>query len=165
MSIKAPSQITIHDLPSKVKITLPEEPNSGGASFLMFIGLGIAIVGVLFAIFGPSKIYYNAYEGMTFIQTLQAYPGPIASVGFLICGIANYVTNSALQEYQQAVAESLENAIQITDEDIPEGFKLSIDHHEGDEKDVYYISLVEAPDDQVSEETSESEPLTAADKK
>lgn len=165
MSITTPNQVTINDLPSKVKITLPEEPDSGGASLLMYLGMGISIVGVLFILFGPREIYYNAYKGMTFIQILQAYPGPIASVGFLICGIANYVTNSALQEYQTGVVASLESAIQITDEDIPEGFKLSIEQKEEDDKDVYYVSLIEATDEPESDESTESAALASTDKK
>ncbi|QUJ69518.1 hypothetical protein KDD30_22485 (plasmid) [Photobacterium sp. GJ3] len=148
-----PSQITFQDLPSKVKITLPEEPETTGTSAIEFIGLGIAIIGVLFILFGPNEIVYNRYEGMSFVQMLQAYPGPIASVGFLIYGLTNRMRVSGLEEYQVQVLETLEAAILIKDEEIPEGYRLSIDTEAGDEKGVYLVSLVEASDE--DEETSQ----------
>lgn len=49
----------------------------------MFIGwIAAAVAGATY-IFGPDEILYYAHEGMTFLQHIQANPGPIMSFGLL----------------------------------------------------------------------------------
>lgn len=83
--IQTLERVEMKDLPAKVKVELPEKPSNSVATAFGIMGLIILLVGGGFIIFGPEKIYYNIYDGMTFVQYLQAYPGPIASVGALSC--------------------------------------------------------------------------------
>ncbi|MWV17813.1 hypothetical protein F3I16_17365 [Pseudomonas sp. L-22-4S-12] len=58
------------------------------ATILTFIGYGVLIVGVLTLIFGPESVMVNTFSGPDFFQMIQLYPGPIASLGFLIVSAA-----------------------------------------------------------------------------
>ncbi|MCP3921152.1 MAG: hypothetical protein GY714_01065 [Desulfobacterales bacterium] len=118
--------ITIDNLPSEITIDIPEETNNLLLSILMYAGIGIAVVGFLFIIFGPDKIYYNAGEGMTFIQMLQAYPGPIASVGGVLFFAGSQISNYMGQKNENIINDQLDAQINIQDSDIPEGFVLNM---------------------------------------
>jgi len=134
-------QIQIDDLPAKVKIKFPERQEGNGSNVLFWLGSIIACVGFLFIMFGPNEIYFNRSEGVTFIQFLQIYPGPIATAGGILVYIAQAVSAGSEKEYQDEVEECLAIAIDIKDEDIPEGLTLSMELCEG-EDDIMMVKLV-----------------------
>ncbi len=133
--------ITIDNLPSEITIDVPEETNNLLLSILMYAGVGIAVVGLLFIIFGPDKIYYNAGEGMTFIQMLQAYPGPIASVGGLLFFVGSQISSYMGQKNENIINKQLDAQIKIQDSEIPEGFALNMKPLE---EGKYLVELVES---------------------
>lgn len=63
---------------------------------LSYVGLAIMAVGLVTMIFGPSTITYSTFNGPTFLQYVQMYPGPIATVGGLVqvCSNALYAKRS-----------------------------------------------------------------------
>ena len=63
--------------------------------FLIVIGGIITLVGVLTLLFGPSVVRYSL-AGPTFFELIQLYPGPIASVGMLLLGIAPRIDRTEL---------------------------------------------------------------------
>ncbi|WP_087018235.1 hypothetical protein [Thaumasiovibrio subtropicus] len=151
---KVLDEITINDLPGRVRISLPHAPDSSSSSPLLWIGFILLFVGAVFIIFGPNQIRVSP-SGMTFLQFLQIYPGPIASVGgFCIWG-ANRMHNSELEHYVKAVNEVTDRVIKISDEEVPEGYELSIERVEGEEE-IFDVSLVEK-----SEEPDENPEATA----
>ena len=131
-------EITINNLPGKIKLDLPTEP---GSNFLTWLGYAIAAIGGSFILLGPSEIMVS-YSGPTFVQFFQLYPGPIATLGFLIVYFGNLMTNSALKTHAEAAKEGMTEKVNIKDEEIPEGFELSFTACE-DETNVYLVSLVE----------------------
>lgn len=62
--------------------------NSPLATLLSFVGYGVLILGVLTLIFGPDSVMVNTFSGPDFFQMIQLYPGPIASLGFLMVSAA-----------------------------------------------------------------------------
>ncbi|MGI3002781.1 hypothetical protein ACRTDJ_06800 [Shewanella algae] len=141
MEDKIPTKVTIHDLPSKVRVSIPEKEDTTASHFIAIIGYAILALGGLFIIFGPETIYYNRSEGMTFVQFLQAYPGPIATVGALIAALGSKMINSAESDFSQELSDAFNDAVQIDDEEIPDGYKLDVDKTE--DEGIFYISLVD----------------------
>ncbi len=160
MSTPIRNQVTIDDLPALVRIDMPQEPNTMLSTIFTVIGFACIVVGGLFIIFGPDKIYYNALEGMNLLQMIEAYPGPIASAGFVICALANRIHNSAINSYQKNLMAALDRAIQINDADLPAGYRLGLDADEN-LQNVYSVSLVE--DDAAPAEKAAPTALPAAD--
>jgi len=141
-----PSSISFHDLPSRVRIAQIKEAKSGGLIFFFIIGVLITLIGFVTLIFGPEHIYYNLSEGMNFLQFIQAYPGPITSIGAAIIGITNQMLGATTTRYHEQLNKAISDAVLIKDEDVPDGFQLNMmqDEHE---KEVFFISLVEKVDD------------------
>lgn len=118
----------LHDLPARIQIDIPE--GSAGPGILTGIGIVIGVIGFGFIIFGPETIYYNRYEGMNFIQMLQAYPGPIASVGFLLVTLGGLWSGSEEKERLQKIEDSLYSQLAFSQEDIPDNKVLSFERND-----------------------------------
>lgn len=118
----------LQDLPANIQIDIPSE--SPGPSILTAIGVAIGVVGVGFIIFGPETIYYNRVSGMTFIQILQAYPGPIASVGFLLVTLAGMWSGTEAKDRLQQIENSVYDQLAFTAEEIPEDKQLDFEMNE-----------------------------------
>ena len=67
-----------------VDYLIKKEKTNWLATIIMLIGFVVTVVGAYFIMFGPSTIVYNRFEGMSYMQMMQAYPGPLASIGFAI---------------------------------------------------------------------------------
>ncbi len=128
----------LHDLPARIQIEIPE--GSAGPGILSVIGIIIGVIGGGFIIFGPETIYYNRYEGMNFIQMLQAYPGPIASVGFLLVTLGGLWSGNEEKERLKKIEESLYSQLAFSPEDIPEGKMLDFERNEDGS---FTVSLVD----------------------
>lgn len=144
--IQTLESVEMKDLPAKVKLVLPAKSSGNFSMVFSIIGFSTFFVGAMFIIFGPDQIYYNMYDGMTFIQYLQAYPGPIASVGVLILSLTQAASNSAKKGYMEEVNRCIDRAIQIEEDEIPEGFTLSMEVCE-DEEQTFLVKLIEKPDE------------------
>jgi len=81
------------DFPIELKLSLnkndvdyliKKEKTHWLAIIIMLIGIVAIVVGAYFMMFGPNSIIYDRFEGMSYIQLMQAYPGPLASIGFAI---------------------------------------------------------------------------------
>ena len=143
--------VTISDLPCRIKMDIPQQDNSV-SNFFFVVGGVILAVGVGFILFGPETIYYDRYEGMTFVQTLQAYPGPIATVGGIIMGLASKAGESGGAERDRQIDAFIIQNIHIEDSDIPAGFKLSM--VQTGEPGVVLLSLESKPNEDESAEAS-----------
>lgn len=121
------TQYSIEELPVEIRISVGDP---GGTTMLATaisaIGLVIAVVGGLFIMFGPDTIYYDVYEGMTFTQFLQAYPGPIATVGFVLVTIGSAIKNKTATDQVNAIQQQVFQQLAFSPADIPEGKRLSI---------------------------------------
>nr|WP_086937692.1 hypothetical protein [Thaumasiovibrio occultus] len=120
--------VTIHDLPCKIRVYLPEQNTAliRIGMFFSIVGLCMLIVGCGFIVFGPDRIYYNYYEGLTFVQMLQAYPGPLATVGCLVTVLGSKLGGAEENKRQRALDDLVAKRIKIDDAEIPDGFTLSI---------------------------------------
>ncbi|MCQ4319020.1 hypothetical protein [Stutzerimonas stutzeri] len=134
--------ITLDDLPAEFEIKLPE-PDDFIGSVVACLGYIILAVGVLTLMFGPETIYYNRLHGMSFLQMIQAYPGPIITVGFLIASLGQLVSNSAKKQHSEQFDALLAQRVSILDGDIPQGFQLALTPLEDNR---YLLSLVEIPE-------------------
>ncbi|QKE62278.1 hypothetical protein HNE05_02505 [Aquipseudomonas campi] len=98
--------------------------DSSLATILSFIGYGVLIVGVLTLIFGPESVMVSTFSGPDFFQMIQLYPGPIASVGFLIVSGAALLNG---QKEQLTPEAYLLNHYPIEPQgELPQGQKLQI---------------------------------------
>lgn len=137
----------LQDLPAKIRIDVPVP--SPGPGILNIIGIVIGVVGAGFIIFGPETIYYNRYSGMTLLQMMQAYPGPIASVGFLLVTLGSLWSGHEAKQRIEAVEQALYSQLAFTEEDIPAGKQLEF---EADEAGFFLVSLVDyLPDDEATQ--------------
>lgn len=115
----------LKDLPVNIELDFLVEKDNTPA-VLSFIGWLLFIVGALFIVFGPEKIYYNTRTGMTFFQILQAYPGPIASIGALIAGVANILSKKTKEDQVNYILLSVFDSLDFGESDLPEGKKLDL---------------------------------------
>lgn len=141
MTIPRSKSLTVQDLPAEIEIDLPDA-DLGLPWCIGIVGAIVLAVGVLTLIFGPSTIRYNMLTGMTFLQMIQAYPGPITTAGFLIVGLAQMMGNSIASRHAESLQALLLEKIAILDEDIPAGFALAI---EPKEYPRFEVKLVELP--------------------
>ncbi|WP_086481710.1 hypothetical protein [Oceanospirillum sanctuarii] len=128
----------LHDLPARIQIEIPEA--SSGPGILTVIGIIIGVIGGGFIIFGPETIYYNRYEGMNLLQMLQAYPGPIASVGFLLVTLGGLWSSNEEKERLKKIEECLYSQLAFSPEDIPDGKMLDFERNEDGS---FTVSLVD----------------------
>ncbi|RJS93563.1 hypothetical protein [Salinisphaera sp. Q1T1-3] len=80
-------------------------------------------------IFGPETIRYNVIKGMTFPQFLQAYPGPIASLGFIAIALGRMLATKADQMQLESFNETLIETLREEDieaEDLGDQYKLDV---------------------------------------
>ena len=100
-------QYKLEELPAEITLDMGlYQVDKAGSSFailglgilLLLVGMVVMGVGGWFMAFGPSSIFYNTIEGMSFKQTLQAYPGPIASLGFALAALGQIITGSQRKE-------------------------------------------------------------------
>lgn len=56
-------------------------------------GLFMALVGALTILFGPDTVSYSRLTGPTLMQLVQLYPGPLFTLGALMVGVGNYLSN------------------------------------------------------------------------
>lgn len=63
--------------------------------YLNIIGCAIIGTGIISMIFGPSSIMVNKSVGLSFLQFIQLYPGPIVTVGFILSTISAALNGSS----------------------------------------------------------------------
>ena len=110
------------------------------------IGFIALLTGGYFMLFGPEVIRYNVVSGMTFHQTLQAYPGPIASLGFVAFAIGRAIGGAADQKQASAMSSVVETALQrenIAPEDIGDDYRLDIQKREDERLEVDLVRVAE----------------------
>lgn len=151
-NVAAKTPITIDDLPAEVELQLPAA-EKGMGWLVTGIGMVVIAVGVLTLLFGPETIYYNRATGMTFLQMIQAYPGPITTVGFLIAYGGHMLSGSEAQRQHEAVTAAFESKIRIPDEAIPSGYRLAIEPLGGER---YSVSLVELSQEELEQKPQDS---------
>lgn len=110
------------------------------------VGFIIVATGVLTMIFGPDSVWVNRQTGMTFLQFIQLYPGPIASIGALILFVPELYKKDRHAKQQAAFLKSLEEQLDFTEQDLPEGkvLDLTLVRHSRN-KDLYRLNVVDAP--------------------
>ncbi|KPX42782.1 hypothetical protein RA263_04445 [Pseudomonas syringae pv. tagetis] len=109
--VENPGEVIVRQVPGEVAVPgfikeysayLSAEKKTDSApvilTLLRLIGLLLLVVGGVFIIFGPGTVRINYLTGLTFLQFLQLYPGPIASVGVLVYGISNFLRSSGIEE-------------------------------------------------------------------
>ncbi len=145
--------VTINDLPTKVKINMPESPSAAGSVIMTIIGFVMLVVGGLFIIFGPDRVYVGSH--MSFVEFLQLFPGPIATVGGFLIGVGNWLAQSGDSSYRKAVDAAVGEAVQIQDDEVPDGFELAI--NKADDEEIFLVELVEKKADDAAREVVEGE--------
>lgn len=91
----------------------------------LFVGwIAVAVAGATY-IFGPDEILYYAHAGMTFLQHIQANPGPIMSFGLLCLAVGKRLRTkggmsreSYLQAHYQFISDDgrdVSNEVHIRD--------------------------------------------------
>jgi len=106
-------EVNVHQVPGEVAVPgfieaylayLSTEKETDSAPVILtslllsLIGLLLFVVGGAFIIFGPDTVRIDYLTGLTFLQFLQLYPGPIASVGVLVYGISTFLRSSGIVE-------------------------------------------------------------------
>jgi hypothetical protein len=146
--------ITLVNLPTEFSISLHEEGHNGFSYLLMLIGVPLICVGGLLIIFGPDKIIYNLYEGMSFTQILQAYPGLIASVGIFLTALGGHLISANEKKELDIIHEKIYARIDIQNDDIPEGYALNMNQVE---KGKYRIELINIKEAEEARKAKEKE--------
>ncbi len=108
MSDERPNKqkIVLYSLPQKVKVdnfreaySIHLEEHSYSPIWLDIIALVFFVVGAVTIVAGPSTIMYDRASGPTFLQFIQMFPGPIATVGVLIAGLNRFLENSTIEGF------------------------------------------------------------------
>ncbi|WP_223670117.1 hypothetical protein [Kangiella shandongensis] len=133
------------DLPVDLYLELPEPSGSRNNISILFIVIGIIIglVGGYFMISGPETVYYDPVAGMTFTQFLQAYPGPIATLGVACFGIGNAIAKSGHQKLVSELDKQLSEKLDFNEDDLPAGKMLDIQPLEDGQ---YRVSSIDIPE-------------------
>jgi hypothetical protein len=63
--------------------------------FLYILSWAIIAVGFITMIFGPSSIMVNKSQGLSLLQFVQLYPGPIVTAGFVALSVSAWLNGSA----------------------------------------------------------------------
>lgn len=132
--------------------------NSGGVGIAyIFGGIGIVtiIVGFGFILLGPDTIYYDRYDGPTFVQFLQMYPGPIATAGFLLLGLAQFIASKS--EGVNELAKDIDIGLKsrgVDPDNLPEGYELTVDEAENSDRFLVCLTLKE---EQIENNDTESD--------
>ncbi|PKM29882.1 MAG: hypothetical protein CVV07_09345 [Gammaproteobacteria bacterium HGW-Gammaproteobacteria-11] len=148
MTAERTKPIGIDDLPAEIELDLPAK-SIGFGWIVRAVGLVVTAVGVLTLLLGPETIYYNRDVGMTFVQMIQAFPGPIATVGFLLAGLGQAMESNASTSQALAIEDALLYKVVIPERRIPAGFRLQTDALGGNR---FRISLVEKTEAEIAEE-------------
>ncbi|MES1939349.1 hypothetical protein T5B8_03866 [Salinisphaera sp. T5B8] len=110
------------------------------------IGLLTLLVGGYFLLFGPEYVRYNVVTGMTFKQILQAYPGPIASLGAVAVAIGQAIGNAGEKHRVAAVEAVVTTALereQITPEDFGDEYRLSMRKRQDDRLELDLVDVTQ----------------------
>ena len=134
--------ITVDDLPATLQLDDTDASTWPGTA-LVIVGVIMLLLGGVTLLTGPDYISYNPAVGMTFEQMIQAYPGPIVSVGLLIIVAGQAVSGSISKGNAEALAEQLASRVSIPDEDIPEGYQLHLEGHGGPHYTLRLVAIEE----------------------
>ncbi|WP_045462398.1 hypothetical protein [Vibrio hyugaensis] len=145
---------TLDNLPCLIEIEKIEKPNDNFFVFIMLLGSIVAVIGLFTVFTGPEAIYYDRISGPTFEQYIQLYPGPIASIGILLFNIGNYYIKKNKEEYLLKLDIHLRSAIDISDDEIPEGYELGLGNTDSELVYKCFLKWKVEPSDQ-SERTAE----------
>ncbi len=121
------------ELPAKVKIDLIKikksiDTNKFIGYLFAIVGIAIGVIGGAFIMFGPSTITYNRYEGMTFFQMLQAYPGPVATVGGVILTIGSSVVSVSEAALSKKILEEINKQMDFDISKLPDDEEVTIEN-------------------------------------
>lgn len=132
----------INDLPVDIELELAEQGGLGTGILLLlsFVGIGLILVGGYFIIWGPERVSYSLPDIEFFFK---AYPGPIASVGFILMAISNAIRNQMDQKQLQKVDQQLSDQVDFVEDDLPEGKLLNIAPLDSGK---FRLELVDAPE-------------------
>jgi len=136
---------TILVRPSELPKTFELESTSVINYLVMGLGIIIIAVSVFSLIFAPSTLYYHG--SLTFFQVIYMSPGPVASVGILLVGMAIQIPAARINNKAKEILESHQldpNA------NAPQGAQLGIE--QGD-NELLLVMVVE-----VDEEVEKAEP-------
>lgn len=140
------NKIKIENLPVEFKVEPPNRIVQIVLNFTLYGGIGILIIGIGFILLGPDEIFYSVSEGMTFMQFLQAYPGPIASIGIALIITSLKLISHISQKHGELVYKTVEARLEIENSDIPEDHTLKVRQlAEG----LYFIGIEKKENEQI----------------
>lgn len=141
----------IDDLPVEIELDIPLDTNNA-PGVVAAVGWILFVVGFATMVFGPETIHYNRLTGMTFWQFIQAYPGPITSVGVLVLSMSSYLKSSHLKAQTETLLAVIDEKTNIQEEEIPPGKQLDIKIIDYGK---LYIQLIdeESASDEISNQT------------
>lgn len=103
-------KLTIAELPYLIEdfqLIKKLESREQLSNVLSMIGIGIAVVGGLILIFGPSSVMVSR-SGPTFFEMLLLVPGPTISVGVLLLFISSQIAHPVLNEIEAFITQNFE---------------------------------------------------------
>jgi len=118
----------VPEFPVEVEINHTKESNAP-VNFLLGVlqvsGFLIAVVGVLSLLFSPESVWVNREKGMSFLQFIQIYPGPMITVALLMMSMQYIVRIYLFSRLQRQFLLSVYEELQLDNEEIPVGQELS----------------------------------------
>ncbi|PQJ71320.1 hypothetical protein BTO01_08535 [Vibrio jasicida] len=145
-------KVTLENLPCLIEVKEIQRPKRYiFFTCLAWIGIITAFIGLLTVFIGPDKIYYDRTSGPTFSQFVQLYPGPIASIGFVLYQIFNSIVNKEEEKYLIKLNSQLNNMIDIPDDEIPKGYELNLNTTENEFVYRCSLKLKQEPNSQQTE--------------
>ncbi|WP_223670118.1 hypothetical protein [Kangiella shandongensis] len=138
---------SLEDLPVDIELDVAESGGLGTSIFLLlsFIGIGLILVGGYFIIWGPERVSYSLPDIEFFFK---AYPGPIASMGFILVAISNAIRNQMDQKHLQKIDKQLSDQMSFSEDELPEGKLLNIAPLDSGR---FRLELVDAPEEMSQE--------------
>src|SRR5690554_4973475 len=94
-------------------------------NIMQVFGFLIAAAAVLSLLFGPDSIWIDRSKGMTFLQFIQLYPGPIITIAIMILSMVTMMKTYVYSKMQTKLKEEIYNQLGLRNEDLPEGKELS----------------------------------------
>lgn len=138
MTVERTKPIGIDDLPADIELDLPAQ-SIGIGWIIRAVGLLVCGVGIFTLVAGPETISYNRNVGMTFLQMIQAFPGPIATVGFLLAGLGQTIESNTSASHELGIKDALMYKVIIPERRIPVGFRLQVDPLGGNQFRVHLV--------------------------
>ncbi len=120
---------TQQELPAQLTLNL--EPLNESNPGITLLGGVITVIGFLILIFGPNKVYYNPYEGLSFLQYFLVYPGIVIAIGVLIMRggrSSSNLTAEALNQREISLKMEASKQLDFDPQTLPKDESLYVNH-------------------------------------